>query len=465
MSSRKRKSYDISFKIKAVRSAEQDSKEAAAREYGVDAKRIRVWCSQKEQLLALRDDGKSKRKRMQGAGRKPSDTEMEDNLFDWVVELRDRHLRVSRQMTRTQAKALSGNDEFKASRGWLDRFMKRHSLSLRRKTTVCQTVPSDSIPKLVSFILHLRSLRIRHQYATNCIYAMDETPCWMDMPSSTTIAPTGSRSVALKTSGHEKDHFSVVLSARADGTKLKPFIVFKGKGTRLIKALQQIPGVVVRFSANGWLNDTLTIEYLRTIIGSFSFSKRLLVWDAYRCHTSVSTRAEMTKLKLHTAVVPGGCTRFIQAPDVVWNSSFKAHLRSLYDTWLADTSNHEFTKGGRLKPASRSLLCNWVKKSWETVSTDIIKESFVNCAITTATDGSDDDRIHCFKQGQPCEEGRCVLADQMKAFETSPLTDRDDPFSSDEDMEETENNEICIDQDSDVSDVSSSSGDDDHACP
>ncbi len=52
---------------------------------------------------------------------------MEDDLFDWVVKLRGRHLRVSRQMIRTQAKALSGNEEFKASRGWLDRFMKRHS--------------------------------------------------------------------------------------------------------------------------------------------------------------------------------------------------------------------------------------------------------------------------------------------------------------------------------------------------
>ncbi len=149
------------------------------------------------------------------------------------------------------------------------------------------------------------------------------------MPSETSVAPTGSRSVSIKSTGHEKDHFSVVLSAKADGTKLKPFIVFKGKGTRLIRDLQRVPGVVVRFSSNGWLNDSLTIEYLKTIIGAISFSKRLLVWDAYRCHTSLSTQTESTKLGLHTAVVPGGCTRYIQAPDVAWNASFKAHLRSL----------------------------------------------------------------------------------------------------------------------------------------
>ena len=45
--SRKRKNYDTSYKLKAIERAEQSSKEAAAREFGVDAKRIRVWCSQK----------------------------------------------------------------------------------------------------------------------------------------------------------------------------------------------------------------------------------------------------------------------------------------------------------------------------------------------------------------------------------------------------------------------------------
>ena len=442
----KRKSYDTAFKLKAIEKAEIYSKEAAARECRVDAKRIRVWCSQKEQLLALKKKKKSTRKRLSGAGRKPKDVEMEEELFQWIVELRSRHLRVSRSMIRLQAKKLSSDDEFKASRGWLQRFMNRHDLSLRRKTTVSQSVPSDVIPKLVSFILHLRSLQARHVYPTDSIFAMDETACWMDMPGDTTIARTGCRSVPLKTSGHEKDHFTVILTAKASGTKLKPYVVFKGKGTRLIKTLQVIPGIVVRFSSNGWMNDNLTIDYLHSILGTFSFTKRLLVWDAYRCHTSVSTRAETAKLRVHTAIVPGGCTKFIQAADVVWNASFKAHLRSMYDTWLADETQHEFTRGGNLKAPSRSLLCEWVKASWDAVPADVIKNSFASCAITTSTNGSEDEKIHCFKPGQPCEDGRSVLAEKMKNFGTSS-NDTDDPFSSDEDPEETENNEVCIEAD------------------
>ena len=53
----------------------------------------------------------------------------------------------------------------------------------------------------------------------------------MDMPSDTAIYPVGARSVAMKTTGHEKNHFTVVLTARADGVKLKPFVVLKGRYT------------------------------------------------------------------------------------------------------------------------------------------------------------------------------------------------------------------------------------------
>ena len=90
---------------------------------------------------------------------------------------------------------------------------------------------------------------------------MDETACWMNMPSDITIDVRGTKSVSLKTTGHEKDHFTIVLVARADGKKLKPFVISKGKRTCLIKDLQKIPGKVVRFSANGWMNDNnLTIR-------------------------------------------------------------------------------------------------------------------------------------------------------------------------------------------------------------
>ena len=119
------------------------------------------------------------------------------------------------------------------------------------------------------------------------------------------------------------------------------------------------------------MNDSLTIDYLRTIVGTLSFNKRLMVWDAYRCHTSTAVKAECARLKVLTSIIPGGCTKFIQAADVVWNSPFKIQMRKCYDTWLSQPLCHEYTKGGNMKPPSRGLLCKWIKSSWNDIPTEM----------------------------------------------------------------------------------------------
>lgn len=82
--------------------------------------------------------------------------------------------------------------------------------------------------------------------------------------------------------------------------------------------------------------------------------------------------------------------------------------------------------------------------------------AFKSCAITTSIIGADDDHIHCFKEGQPCEAGKQLLEDEMKNFRKSI---EDDPFASDEDEEEEDNNELPIEEDDDQEEDSASDKD------
>ena len=92
------------LKLKAVEYAEKTSKEATARYFGVDAKSIREWSSQRDELASMtKGPGKRKRKQLHGAGRKALDMDMEEALFSWVVDLRGRKLRLSRKMLRQHA--------------------------------------------------------------------------------------------------------------------------------------------------------------------------------------------------------------------------------------------------------------------------------------------------------------------------------------------------------------------------
>ena len=69
-----------------------------------------------------------------------------------------------------------------------------------------------------------------YYYDLDCIIAMDETAVWHEMISNTAVSVTdiGAKSVVLKTTGHEKSKVTVTLAAKANGDKLKPYIVFPG---------------------------------------------------------------------------------------------------------------------------------------------------------------------------------------------------------------------------------------------
>ena len=58
---------------------------------------------------------------------------------------------------------------------------------------------------------------------------MDETAVWVDMLAESTIENIENKTVAIKATGNQKNRFTVCLTAKANGIKLKPFIVFKGK--------------------------------------------------------------------------------------------------------------------------------------------------------------------------------------------------------------------------------------------
>ena len=76
---------------------------------------------------------------------------------------------------------------FEATRGWLERFMRRHGLSLRQRTSVAQKDPDQLINNIISYLIQVRRLQQKFKFAPRDIYAMDETPVWEDMVVTTTV--------------------------------------------------------------------------------------------------------------------------------------------------------------------------------------------------------------------------------------------------------------------------------------
>lgn len=87
-------------------------------------------------------------------------------------------------------------NEFKASEGWLQKFLARNNLTTRKPTTICQKPPADYEEQLVKFVLFVESMRKKKAY--QYIYAADETAVFLDFSGSLCIDTKGSKEVRFK---------------------------------------------------------------------------------------------------------------------------------------------------------------------------------------------------------------------------------------------------------------------------
>ena len=93
----------------------------------------------------------------------------------------------------------------------------------------------------------------------------------------------------------------------------------------------------------------------------------------------------------------------------------KAVCTEKYDEWLEAVGIHQETEAGILKPPSRHTIVNCILDAWNELSSETICKSFNACALTSATDRSEDNNTHCLKEDQPCHtDGLKMLAEQMK---------------------------------------------------
>ncbi|KAH8038625.1 hypothetical protein HPB51_002749 [Rhipicephalus microplus] len=142
-------SYTAGYKLKVVEFALEHVKRSTGRKCNADEKCVRRWCAQKNELQNTNS------KKCPFRGKLCKFSELEEDLFRYVTEVRNDGYALTTKM-RVKALALAHAKDipagtFKASAGWVPRFMKRKNLSFLRRTTLCQRVPEDYTDKVLSF--------------------------------------------------------------------------------------------------------------------------------------------------------------------------------------------------------------------------------------------------------------------------------------------------------------------------
>ena len=87
--------------------------------------------------------------------------------------------------------------DFKASRGWLTKFMKRRNSFLRAKTSMAQKlhVPTQLDQHIEKLINYLRTTREEEDIDNDMILNMDKTPVYFDIVPNKTVDIKGTKTV------------------------------------------------------------------------------------------------------------------------------------------------------------------------------------------------------------------------------------------------------------------------------
>jgi len=207
----------------------------ASRRYGVHHKNVQRWM--KSEVSKIKNP--NKRSNRKGQGQKISyPQEIEDKLLAWVMEKREaQFVAVSTQLIRMKARSLikEYNPNFKASEGWVRKFLSRNKLVLRMQTHISQSLPKDLEDKIKEFRETVKKIREKSDYPLEFICNMDETPLYLDCIPRKVIDRKGKKTIHVRTTGSQKNRITVTLCCSASGKILPPFVVFKGKTMRPLK--------------------------------------------------------------------------------------------------------------------------------------------------------------------------------------------------------------------------------------
>ena len=193
-------------------------------------------------------------------------------FIDWFRSLKSplfccyTGLSVDGMMLRVKAKELSTDPEFKASLGWYSNWKRRHSISMRTKTSLAQRLPADMENKVVEFHRFILRSRQRWGYDLSRILNMDETPMRFELPATRTLEFTGSRTVPVLSCGADKRSSTVALTVKANGEKLPPKVIFKG--VRQLN-INTPPRMQVSVHKKGWMDEKgMSVKFCLFLITS-----------------------------------------------------------------------------------------------------------------------------------------------------------------------------------------------------
>ena len=154
---------------------------------------------------------------------------------------------------------------FKASAGWLENFLRRHNLVLRRITSSGRDLPTNCGVVIAAFFRSNIEIFRAAKFNRDLLMNMDETSVYVDFPPDCTYEEKGTKRVKAVTSGSERTRLSAAFTATASGTKL-PIMILVPRKTCLPDYTPP-DNVRLVYKTGATFDQNVICDFLTTVVG------------------------------------------------------------------------------------------------------------------------------------------------------------------------------------------------------
>ncbi|CAF3524754.1 unnamed protein product [Rotaria sp. Silwood2] len=342
------------------------------------------WQKQKEELLLLS-------KQNYGGGVKLHYPDLDQKLLQWFREHRGiikqpdetiiiRKEKVSFKQLQRRGKQISIELNHKPSSSkWYGRFLRRHGLSLP-KPKRHKKIPLNEVHKLVqefhSYLRRSSRWGLKRgpmgAFTPKDVCNMDESP--LSLFGDQSKLSVNAINTCNEIEGHisNKRFCTVILTVFGeDNSRIGPVLLFKGKAKISENEKKQYATDVKVFFSPKAVNNRETMDkYINYWISKIKDNKpKLFITDSSSTHLNDETLRLLRKDNVVVAIIPKGCTMYIQTLDVFVFSVFKHHYYECSEEFIEKYGPRSKIK---LSASQSRILCARLTSSaWKRTLTSI----------------------------------------------------------------------------------------------
>lgn len=349
--------------IEEVEKGNRKKKDIAA-EFGIPANTLSTILKEKDKIRKAAEESHfaPERKRLKLS----SFPKLEDAMFEWVKQMRDKNVPLQGGLIREQAERFAkqmGLPSFQASTGWLDKFKSRHGIVQKvmsgESASVAEIDCDDYRQNVLPSLLE--------KYSPDDIFNADETGLFFRCLPEKTLAFKDEKCHGGKRS---KERITVMVAGNMTGTeKLKLLIIGKSAKPRCFSGVKSLP-VDYRNNKKAWMTSSIFEEWLQKLDKRFHRENRKVLLFIDNCPAHPKITKDLKSIKL--AFFPPNMTSKLQPMD----QGVIKNLKQIYRKKCVQRLIRNIESGKEIHDINLLDAIVIIRKSWEEVKESTISNCF-----------------------------------------------------------------------------------------